>query len=294
MRRAPITALAVAAGAVGLVGIGGVRAAAAQSCHTVVDVSPAPAAPPHHDHHDHHDHHPPPPPPPLRVQASLGLGAATVVDGDVATSYQSVALAAQATWRRLSLRADLRGYQVDRAGATTRGIGDLVVAPWAALIQRPRVHLLLGVPTSLPTGDADGDLGMGHVMLMPTAMLAVSRGATSLSLVAQGGWAIGADEHAHHDHGDAVMGLPGPVVAPMSASELGATVRVGHQVARRLGIQASAGAVVPLGDDPARGLVGVGATIGVGRGQLEARFDRGVLSRPVGNAGTLSLSWPLT
>lgn len=296
MRRAPSApaawALAVAAGAVGLVGVHGGGDAAAQSCHAVADVGPAPAAAGDHAHHDHQPGHAPPV---LRGLAALGLGAATVVDGDAAVSYQSVALAAQATWRRLTLRADLRGYQLARDGATSRGLGDLVIAPWVAVVERPRLHVVLGLPTSLPTGDADADLGMGHVMLMPTAMVSMAHGASSATVIAQGGWAVGADEHAHHDHGAAAgtAGPPGPIVAPMSASEVGATLRLGHQVARRLGVNASAGAVVPLGDDPARGLLGVGAAVGIGRGQLEATVERGVLSRPVGSSGSLTLSWPL-
>ena len=87
--------------------------------------------------------------------------------------------------------------------------------------------------------------------------------------------------------------LPGPAVAPMSAREVGATLRLGRRLARRRHVGGRAGAVMPLGDDATRGVRGVAATFALGQGQLEAVVERGVLSRPVGNSGAVTLTWPL-
>ena len=61
-------------------------------------------------------------------------------------------------------------YQLDRddRAGITRGPGDLQTSVGVALIARPTWGVAADVTASWPTGDDAADLGMGHVMVMPS------------------------------------------------------------------------------------------------------------------------------
>jgi hypothetical protein len=134
--------------------------------------------------------------------------------------YQGLSLGVRLANARLSAGAALSVYRIVRNGLASRGLGDLSLHSHAALLGssrgKARAGLVLGI--TLPTGDATADLGMGHAMLMSGAWATARVHQLLVSSQITYGKALrGNNAHHHHDSF-------GPLVAPMSPSELGATL----------------------------------------------------------------------
>lgn len=134
----------------------------------------------------------------------------------------------------------LPAYRIVRNGSASRGFGDLVLEASAPVLRgkEPADALGLELTTTLPTGDSEHDLGMGHAMLMPA--LWGSARLRRFSLSGRVGYARAlASAGAHHHHAGAF-----PLVDPMNASELesalAATFEPAHPFALRSGIYGAA------------------------------------------------------
>lgn len=111
--------------------------------------------------------------------------------------------------------ADVPVYQLVRNGQDEGGIGDPFVHARLRLWQSRERQLALGVGlgVSIPLGDAQADLGMGHFMVHPGMWLGVGSEKLRTEWTAAYGRVLGSAEHAHE---------VGPLVNPMNSSELSA------------------------------------------------------------------------
>jgi len=203
----------------------------------IVGVAPATAAAQHH-------HGAPaaagdePEAAPFRI--GLTALAAHFDTGFYAGDYEGLAASAAWSCGRFGARAALPLYRLQENGASFVGVGDAVVGGDAAILAGAHLRAGVSLAASLPTGDAIEGLGMGHTMLMPAAWAAYGhrRGAASVSL----GYGRALATGAHHHHG------AWPLVEPMNAAEV--TASLGGEVAawRRLRAGARVAGAVPAGE----------------------------------------------
>jgi hypothetical protein len=115
----------------------------------------------------------------------------------------------------------LPAYRVASEGI---GLGDATLAGSADLIPgRGRVRAGIGASIALPTGDADGGRGMGHLMVAGGPWLRVSGARVDATLAATLASTLGdGAEHVLHQH--AADGWP--LVDPMNPREVMGVARV--------------------------------------------------------------------
>jgi hypothetical protein len=191
LRHALIAALAVTPGVLGA------RATRAQGCH---------AEPPQQVGDS-------------RWQLTLGQETARFESPRYEGHYQGLRLSGGVGRQRLYAGAALAAYRIVRNGLPGRGVGDLLLHSRVLLLraEHDRARAGVGLGVTLPTGDARADLGMGHVMLMPGAWASAQLNQILASAQLTYGKSLRGNNAAHHH--DSV----GPLVAPMSGSELEAT-----------------------------------------------------------------------
>lgn len=204
-----------------------------------------------HDHHghDHHGEH--------GDASALGAGV-TLVAASYDTmlfvgNYQGVQPAVTWSNHRVAVGTSAALYRIERNGASYYGFGDLVVHGQAALVASKRVRAGVVAGVSVPIGDEQHGLGMGHVMVMPAAFGALAIDALSLSATAGYGRALGADGGGH-DHG------MWPIVEPMNMSELTWSAGGDYGFGRtwRAGARVSGGVPIGGGDNRVVGTVRLG------------------------------------
>jgi hypothetical protein len=259
------------------IGIARATPAAAQLCHDLpppgvgdVVVAHDPRAPGHR-----HDAG-------LGYGAGLGLEAASTVIEGTAASFQGVALHAHLHAGRFAVEAHVPAYRLAHAQGVERGIGDVGVAAWVRLHERHDLALGAGLPVGFPTGDEHRGLGMGHVMIMPTAFAVARRG--PVTLLATAGYHHAIDP-AEHPPG----GIHGSIVSPMADRELSAAARATWWVAPALGAVAEAAIAVPLDDEATRAAAGVGAHVRHGKVDLRAVIQLGLAGDPFGSRGVVAI-----
>lgn len=166
--------------------------------------------------------------------------------------YERVGI--DAVWIRQPWEVDLAwaGYRMSKNGATDTGLGDLALGARFRLLSAARSRAGFGFTTTLPTGDRERELGMGHVMLTPSAWFesTYSRARVAGSLAYSR--ALGAA--SHHAHG-------GPIVEPMTASELAVDLRAGLVLGPALALEARTLLETPTTPEPTRALVGLGVQV---------------------------------
>jgi len=207
-----------------------------------------------------------------------------------AGDYEGLGLVLE--WSRgwFETAASLTAYRIRRNGGVTRGLGDLQVAAGAVPFAREdgaaRLGAYLGV--SLPTGDDDAGLGMGHVMMMPALFGEARLGRLELSLHGGIGAAVGAgpDPHAHHHHGGAAS--PMPLVDPMNATELFGDLRVAHPIGPLWHVHLGTSAAAPLGDGEARIVLAAGGQLVLTRLDFGLELQVPVLGDPFTVRGVFS------
>jgi hypothetical protein len=134
--------------------------------------------------------------------------------------YQGLLARGSVTHRWLYAGIGVAAYRIVRNGLTRRGFGDLLIHSQARLLSTHDDSfaggLVLGA--TLPTGDARADLGMGHWMVTTGAWSTAN--VKPLLVGAQITYAQSlTSAPARHHHQSA-----GPLVAPMAASEVDATL----------------------------------------------------------------------
>lgn len=207
-------------------------------------------------------------------ELSIGLSAeaAGIDTAFYVGSYQGVTPELAWMHGRFGASATITLYHLVENGRSLYGPGDTMLAGHATLLAADAVHGGLALHVMAPTGSELDGLGMGHVMVMPSAW--VSWRAAPLTLAASGGYgramvSLGGE---HHDHG------PMPLVDPMNLQELtwsaSADVDLGHGLqigGRTLG-------AAPLGTGATRVIAGGRVAWGT------PRFSTG-LEAQVGLAG---------
>ncbi len=133
-----------------------------------------------------------------------------------AGEYQGYFATASYAQRWFFVELQLPGYRLVRNGLAERGLGDVALDLRGA-VWRPDTELALGLElaATLPSGDANRGLGMGHLMLMPGAWLSWERGALRLFAQLAYGRMVSSGPAPHRDHAG-----PAPLVNPMNRSEL--------------------------------------------------------------------------
>jgi hypothetical protein len=134
-------------------------------------------------------------------------------------------------------------YRIVRNGRSDVGPGDLLLQARVPILgdRARRKRLGLELASSFPTGNPELELGMGHVMLMPSAWGTL--GAGRFGLTARAGYAralVGSSEHHHHGGGTS------PLVDPMNESELDGAVAGSLAVTRLTGVHAGFYGAVPV------------------------------------------------
>jgi hypothetical protein len=161
------------------------------------------------------------------AEVSVGL---SVVAAEFSTalyvgSYQG--LTPVLGWMRggFGAHAAISLYHLTENGLSRYGAGDAALGGLATLLDGDAVHAGVALHVMLPTGSELDNLGMGHVMAMPSAWASWRAVPVTLSASAGYGRALVALGGAH-DHG------PAPLVDPMNMQELtwsaAADVDVGH------------------------------------------------------------------
>lgn len=247
----------------------------------------AAGAAPGHAEHDHSQHHgtaaardSEPAAPRVQLSASLGAMTATYRQRLYSGDYAGVTVGAALAAGRFALAATVTGYRIERNGVGDRGVGDTMIHGSATLLARGALATGVQLMVMAPTGDAAAGLGMGHVMVMPAAWLALTH--PGLRLAVSIGYSRGlGDAAAHAAHGS------WPIVAPMSFSE----VTVDSAVLRPLAAGLDAGVLttlaLPTGRLPARATTGARVRWRAGRVTTTLDVDGGLAGDPFQLRGTL-------
>ena len=172
--------------------------------------------------------------------------------------YRAVRAGLSYSFNRYSLRVSLPYYWLTRNGLDSQGIGDLQIDPRVRLLQSKDQTWSAGITlnTTLPTGDAHDQLGMGHVMPMPGFWLLVAQDQWFGQAQFAYGKALAKAGGSHHHAGG-----PAPLVQPMNASEIDASLAIGRNYGEYLRFRGGAYGAVAVHDDAGQArLVGFGAT----------------------------------
>jgi hypothetical protein len=184
---------------------------------------------------------------------------------------------AQANVHGLSwdVSAGVPAYQLVRNGQDEGGIGDPWLRGRLRLLQSRARDLALGAALgmSFPLGDAEADLGMGHVMIHPTVWLDSAGERVHTHWTFSYGSVLGAG-----DHGSGT----GPLVNPMNASELAASGTATWSPVRGLQLSAGAMGAVPTSTQggEARAVASLGFLLPLGLVQLGSEFSWAILGDP--------------
>ena len=216
--------------------VAGAEAASAQSCHE--PVRPGDAG--------------------WTAGARLGLGAAD--NEHDAGSWQS--LTVETDWRagRWALRLLQPLLHLDRSGYSDLGLGDAVVGS-SFLLHRNEAATEASFATlnaTIPLGDEQAELGMGHAMVMAGVAHEHSFGRVALT----GELGVATTVHLHHEeeesapvakHAETVSthahaGGFAPLVAPMNEQEVWFAARVATAFGATVDGSLFAGGAVPFGD----------------------------------------------
>jgi hypothetical protein len=206
----------------------------------------------------------------LGLRVGVGAEYATYRTARYEGDYQGLSANVQydGPWARL--RVAMPTYQIERNGLVSKGLGDLLVDARVPLVHADDDALTLGpmLSATLPTGDADRDLGMGHVMLMPGAWAAWAPPRAFVAAQLNYGQALGAGGEGHSHHGG-----PRPIVNPMNASEFEMAASAGYLLHDLVRARAGAYGALPVGSDD-RAAARAAAFAGVDL--LVDRFDLGL------------------
>lgn len=228
----------------------------------------------------------------IGLRLSLGLHAAAYRTARYEGTYQALALAASYRHRRFGIDGALAGYRLARNGAVGYGPGDLLLGVEVPLLRREgrSGSLALGAyaAATLPTGDAAADVGMGHVMLMPSLFLSARRGAIAAHLALGYGAALGARGGHRHASG------PTPLVDPMNPYEWEGALSGSYDAAPWLQLFARArGALAAPLPGEGRLIIGTGARVLAGGLEISIEGQAAPVGRPFNARGALTLAYNL-
>jgi hypothetical protein len=219
-------------------------------------------------------------------RAALASTFASFGEGATHGEYQGLFATFSLTHPWFVAEVSLPAYRIARADSHAYGLGDLALSARANAYQSHDGALIAGpeLAATLPTGAADDDLGMGHIMLMPGAFVLFQRDSVALLAQFAYGRALAATPAHHH-------AAPGPIVNPMNHSEL--THALGLSAALHPSLRVTArllGAVHVFNHTgSAREVVAPGLQIIAGVFDLALEFQLPVLGNPFNSRTVLSL-----
>ena len=227
-----------------------------------------------HDHGSHAGHVQPEA---RHLDVGAGIVLARYETQLYAGDYQGVK--PTAVWRRgrYAVSAEIGFYRITKNGAVYFGFGDLLLGAGATVHRGEQTMIALGLPVSLPIGDRTTGLGMGHVMVMPTVVMAYRRLAASLTY----GRAVGGDAH-HAGHG------VWPLIDPLNQQEFAWSVGGSFPIASSLAIGGRLGGAIAIGDGTDRVHAAWEAVWTEGRVATKLDLFTGFASDPVVVGGGLS------
>lgn len=204
--------------------------------------------------------------------ASVTMLAASYDTTLYAGNYEGVVPGLHWSNKRFAAGTNLALYRLEKNGAASYGIGDLVVHGQAALITNEHLRAGVVAAVSAPVGDEQRGMGMGHPMVMPALFAQWSMDRTGAAATAGYSRAIGGD--ADHDHG------MWPLVEPMNFSELTWSIAGDYAITPtvRTGARASGG--VPIGDGDQRVVGTVRVAWGSGRLSTAGELQVGLVGDP--------------
>lgn len=205
--------------------------------------------------------------------------------------YQGVAPTLGFNHPRVAVVALLPAYRLTRNGRTTFGLGDLALAVRAPVpaFGRGGFSAGFGVSATIPTGKASGDLGMGHVMLMPEFWFGHERERVQLVGTIGFARALTAVSTSAHNHG------PRPIVNPMNLAEVDASFNAFLAVHPNLWLKVGVFGAMPVGAiNPAgvtRVIAGSGLMVTVRGLELSAELQAPLAGSPFLARGVLQLGY---
>ncbi len=201
-------------------------------------------------------------------------------------SYEGLNLTAGWSDRRFRMEAGIPIYRLSRNGKIERGLGDALLAAAVKTWSGPAWRAGFETASTLPTGDAEAELGMGHVMLLPSAWGSFELWATRFSV--RLGYAAAFGETAgHHTSGMS------PLVAPMNAREVLGALSITQRVLPQWGIRAGVDLAVPTGPGLSRSIVFASVLFEAGAFDSSLELELPLLGDPFeARASTsLAVSW---
>ena len=213
------------------------------------------------------------------VQVSLATLFATYRTPSFSGEYQGLILSGQVQRRRLHVAAALPAYRLVRNGLLVYGLGDLAAQLLVAFFQTDDASLKTGADMALtaPTGDADEQLGMGHVMLMPAWFMHYQRGPVSVEGRIGYGRSIERGGSTGHQHS-----ATGPIVSPMNRSEVEHALFVGYALGDHAQAMLRFSGAIPVAaaEGEPRESIGLGLSVRTGPLQVSVETARPVVGRP--------------
>jgi len=173
-------------------------------------------------------------------------------------SYEGLGLAGGWSNQRWRAEADLPVYRLVKNGKSEHGPGDALLALAITTWTTEAFRAGFEAGGTVPFGEAEAELGMGHVMLLPSAWGSLELGDTRVA--ARLGYAAAlAEASGHHAHGMS------PLVGPMNHREVGAALFVNGTLRPGIGVQLGADLALPTGDGQTRSIVSGAILFDAGR-----------------------------
>jgi hypothetical protein len=192
-------------------------------------------------------------------------------------------------------------YRIAQTGSHAYGLGDLALTLRGQFFRsKPSVNgangasdgaIIAGpeLTSTLPTGDMDKGLGMGHVMLMPGAFVSWQRAGFAVIAQVAYGRALQFGSHAHM-HMD-----PAPIVNPMNRSELSHAIGASAALHEHLRVTARLIGAVPWFDHggAAREIVAPGLQVIAGMFDAALELQLPVVGKPFDSRtiATIGAQW---
>ena len=196
-------------------------------------------------------------------------------------NYEGVVGGLQWAYDRFSAGTSWAYYRLLRNGDEQYGVGDLSANAEVALVQQADLQIGVLGAVSVPTGNENLGLGMGHTMLMPAVYAAARAGRVALTGSFGYSRALAAGGHVH--------GMQ-PLVEPMNMSEL--TWSIGGDVPIAAGVRGGArlSGGVPVGSMLGTDRVVGAARVAWGSGRVAtaAEVQTGLVGDPFTIRGVLS------
>lgn len=211
--------------------------------------------------------------------------------------YQGLFFGVRLAYDMVSVSSSLPVYRIVDDGVSSAGIGDVPIAARVRLatFHEERMSLGAGLSMTLPSGDPEKELGMGHVMMLPVVFGRARFGLFEMSAELAYAGALGsrqAPEHQHHHDEEMTPDGTMPLVDPMNRSELEPLFAGAFDLGARWTARGGAYGGFPIGidDGTARAIAFLGIEVTQGRFGARVQGEMPVVGDPFTTKLVLELS----